>query len=89
MESIRSLIEFDADPNILVIIAHDTAPYEMMPFFPKHNINDWKEKGWKESMHWHFLNEMPIDGVPSDRPPFVDGLYMGGKRIKDLEGNAV
>ena len=86
MESIRSLIEFDANPNILVIIAHDTAPIEMMSFFPKSNINDWKEKGLKDSMHWHFLNELPIDGK-TGREVICDGLYMGGKKIKDLHGN--
>lgn len=81
-------MEFDADPNILVIIAHDTAPIEMMPFFPDHNINDWKEKGWKDSMHWHFLNELPIDGK-TGREAICDGLYMNGKKIKDLHGNAL
>lgn len=88
MESIRSLIEFDADPNVLVIIAHDTAPIEMMKFFPEHDINNWKEEGFKERMHWHFLNELPIDGK-TGREPMCDGLYLGGKRIKDLKGNAI
>lgn len=82
-------MEFDADPNILVVIAHDTAPIEIMDFFPKANINDWQAKGHKEVMHWHFLNELPVDGK-TGRDTLVDGLYDSkGKRVKDLEGNKV
>lgn len=88
MTSIRALMEFDADPNIMVIIAHDTAPIELLPFFPNGTINDWKAQGWKEIMHWHFLNELPIDGKTS-REPLVDGSYKDGKRVTDLQGNAV
>ncbi len=89
MESIRNLMEFDADPNVLVLIAHDTAPAEIMDFFPKHTINDWKAKGWKDSMHWHFLNELPIDGK-TGREPMVDGLYaQDGKKIKGIDGKEV
>lgn len=88
MESIRNLTEFDADPNILVIVAHDTAPMDILPFFPKANINDWKAKGYKEHMHWHFLNELPVDGA-TGRAPMCDGLYYQGKKLKTLEGEAV
>ena len=90
MNSIYALTEFDADDNVLVIIAHDTAPVENdeMPFFPKGNINDWKAKGWKGSMHWHFLNELPIDGKVG-REPILDGLYKGNKRVKTLDGQEV
>ena len=90
MNSIRALTEFDADPNVLVLIAHDTAPLENpeIEWFPKGSINDWKKKGWKDSMHWHFLNELPIDGK-TGRDVLVDGLYKDGKRIKTLEGKEV
>lgn len=81
-------MEFDADPNILTCIAHDTAPFEFMNFFPNGTINDWQKKGWKEKMHWHFLNELPVDGK-STKEPLCDGLYKDGKRIKTLEGKEV
>lgn len=91
MESIQKLWEIDADPNILVIIAHDAAPLDVLPFFPEGGtINDWKAKGYKEKMHWHFVNELPVDGKPG-RETMVDGLYKmdgegGVKRVKNLKG---
>ena len=90
MESIIKLSELDADPNILVLIAHDTAPIELFKdsFFPNGNINDWQKKGWKDATHWHFLNQFPVDGKQG-RDVICDGLYQDGKRIKDLKGNAV
>lgn len=91
MDSIRKLWEIDADPNVLVIIAHDSAPLDVLPFFPEGGtINDWKEKGYKEKMHWHFVNELPVDGK-AGRETMVDGLYKmdgegGVKRVKNLKG---
>lgn len=86
MESLGKLEDFDADPNVLVIIAHDTAPLDVMTFFPKGTINDWKTKGWKENMHWHFVNELPIEGKVG-RDPLVDGIYRAdGVRVKTLDG---
>lgn len=87
MDSIRSLFEFDAQPNVLVLIAHDTAPLTTLPFFPKGPINDWKKKGWKEEMHWFFLNELPYQGRAADT--LIDGVYQDGKRVKTLTGEAV
>ncbi|KAI5363725.1 putative metallo-beta-lactamase, ribonuclease Z/Hydroxyacylglutathione hydrolase [Septoria linicola] len=88
MESIRKLFEFDADPNVMVVIAHDAAPLDVLPFFPDGNINDWQEKGYKEKMHWHFVNELPVDGKIG-RDTLTDGLYRDGKRVKTLTGEAV
>ena len=88
MTSIRGLTEFDADPNVLVCIAHDTAPLAVMNFFPNGSINDWQEKGWKGVMHWAFLNELPIDGKTHGRV-ISDGLYRDGVKIKTLEGKDV
>lgn len=89
MKSIRTLFDFDANPNVLVIIAHDSAPKDSLTFFPKGTINDWKEKGYKEKMHWNFVNELPVDGKQKD--PMIDGLYrddgQGLKKVKDLHGN--
>ena len=91
MVSIRALFEFDADPNVIVIIAHDNAPLVVLKdkMFPHGgDINDWKQQGYKEKLHWGFVNELPADGVPQ-RETLTDGLYRGGKRIKDLEFNPV
>lgn len=88
MTSIRSLFEFDADPNIMVLIAHDLAPLDVLPFFPAGTINACKRQGWDEKMRWHFLNELPVGGVVW-RKPIADGQYRNGVRVKDLEGRAV
>ena len=88
MNSLRSLTEFDADPNVLVCIAHDPAPMEIMKFFPTSTINDWKQEGWKQAMHWHFLNELPVEGKVG-RGTLVDGLYRDGKKVKTLTGEKV
>lgn len=59
-----------------------------MHFFPNGSINDWKTRGWKEAMHWHFVNELPVDGKVH-RDVLVDGQYMYGKRVKTLTGEKV
>ena len=59
--SFKSLQEFDADPNVLVAIAHDPASLEVFEFFPNATMNDWKRKGYKEAVHWGFLNELPYN----------------------------
>ncbi|KAF7190678.1 Cytochrome P450 monooxygenase [Pseudocercospora fuligena] len=91
MVSIRALFEFDADPNVIVMIAHDNAPLVVLKdkMFPHGgDINDWKQQGYKEKLHWGFVNELPAEGVPA-RDTLTDGLYRGGKRVKDLGGKAV
>lgn len=84
MKSVRSLIDFDADPNILVAIAHDPTSLEVFDFFPA-TMNDWRKKGWKEASHWGFLSELPYNGK-CVRPPTVDGLYdKNGKKLRGRE----
>ncbi|KAH6682824.1 beta-lactamase-like protein [Halenospora varia] len=56
--SVASLEKFDAQNNILVVIAHDPALLDVNERFPYHNMNDWKKKGWKEKFAWSFLNEL-------------------------------
>lgn len=85
MNSLCALAEFDADESVLVCIAHDTAPLDVMPFFPNGKITDWKQRGYKEKMQFHFVNELPIDGKVG-REPLVDGVYRDGKIIKTLDG---
>ena len=83
-KSITSLYDLDANPNIMVAIAHDPSLGEVLPLFPSATINDWKEKGYKEKTTWRFLNELPIDGKQG-RPPLVDGLYREGEKVRGLE----
>lgn len=83
-KSVRTLAEFDSDPRILVLIAHDVAPLNVMNFFPNGTINDWRRKGWKEQLHWGFLNELPVKGK-THRQQLVDGLYANGQKIRGLE----
>jgi hypothetical protein len=81
--SVRALIEFDADPNVLVAIAHDPTSLDVFDFFPTGTMNDWRAKGWKEQQHWGFLNELPYNGKVI-RSPLVDGLY--NKQEEKLRG---
>ena len=47
-ETLRKIESFDADPNILVIAAHDWSLKDVFEFYP-HYANEWKNKGWKEA----------------------------------------
>lgn len=87
-QSLVGLTEFDADNSVLVIIAHDTAPTDVLPLFPNGSITDWKQRGYKEKMHFHFVNELPVDGKVS-RQPLVDGVYRDGVKLKTLDGEKV
>ena len=83
MASLRSLQEFDANPDVLVLIAYDTAPLDVMKFLSHGTINDWRAKGRKENMHWHCVIELSINGLVA-RKPLVDRVY-GSDGIKDHE----
>ncbi|KAK4938227.1 hypothetical protein LTR10_021300 [Elasticomyces elasticus] len=83
-KSTRALEEFDAQPNVLVVIAHDPTSLDVFDFFPKHTMNDWQKKGWKQGSHWGFLSELPYNGK-TVRPLLVDGLYnQKGDKLRDL-----
>jgi hypothetical protein len=47
---------FDAHPDVLVILAHDTSILQPSEFFPE-SLNDWKEKNMKEERIWNFLDK--------------------------------
>ncbi|CAM1500612.1 Fc.00g097740.m01.CDS01 [Cosmosporella sp. VM-42] len=83
-KSILALTEFDADPNVLVAIAHDPTALVVFDFFPNGSMNDWKRKGWKEASHWGFLEEFPYYGKVI-QPVLTDGLYAAGKKIRGLD----
>ncbi|EGX88114.1 Beta-lactamase-like protein [Cordyceps militaris CM01] len=80
----------DAQENVLVCLAHDGALMEVLPLYNdnvKADVNDWKERGYKEKTRWGFLNELPRDGKPG-RPPLTVGLWRDGNEMvwKDGEG---
>ena len=79
-----ALAEYDADPNVLVAIAHDPTSLVVFDFFPNGTMNAWKEKGWKERSHWGFLEELPYYGKMI-QPLLVDGLYTQGQKVRGLE----
>ncbi|KAK0444113.1 hypothetical protein EV421DRAFT_1903226 [Armillaria borealis] len=53
--TIAKLGNFDANPDVLVIVAHDATVPAVIDEFPK-ALNEWKTKGWKEKLTWAFLD---------------------------------
>lgn len=82
---------FDADPNVFICLAHDTALLDHLPIFnddPHKDINNWKGEGLKEKCHWGWLGELPrydehgnIIGPGNREKPIVDGLFKDGVRV--------
>lgn len=60
VQTISKLTTFDADPNIMVMVAHDITLMGLIDMFPD-DVGRWKEKGWKQAARWGFLTdfEMP------------------------------
>jgi hypothetical protein len=86
-ESISSMKEFDASPNVFVCLAHDPGLFDVLPLFNQNSgyiINDWREKGYKEATRWRFLNELPRQGKPG-REPIVYGYWRDGKQVGAVE----
>ncbi|KAJ7717798.1 hypothetical protein B0H16DRAFT_1740371 [Mycena metata] len=55
--SIDLISAFDANPDVLVVLAHDESLLEIVgPAFPA-KLDGWKERGWKERAVWAFLEE--------------------------------
>ncbi|KAH6661890.1 beta-lactamase-like protein [Halenospora varia] len=82
-QSISSMKEFDASPDVLVCLAHDPALFDVLPLLnqdKENTVNDWKEKGYKEMVRWRFLNELPRGGKPG-REPIVFGFWRDGKQV--------
>ncbi|KAF9891516.1 hypothetical protein FE257_003983 [Aspergillus nanangensis] len=78
--SVHGLMEFDADENVFVAIAHDPALREVKPCFPEGTLNGWKTAEWKKRSHWYFLNELPVEGKVG-REKLVDGRWKDGERV--------
>ena len=83
-QSAEALKALDADPSVLVCVAHDDSLLPTLRKFPEGNINDWKREGWKEATAWGFVNELPLHGKPG-RALKVDGLYRDGERVRSAD----
>ena len=86
-ESIIWLEEFDAHPDVLICLAHDTGLLGILPLLNegKEEIGDWKTKGYKEATKWRFLNELPRHGKQG-RPRIVNGFWRDGKQVATFDG---
>lgn len=87
IESVSRLKILDADDRVLVLIAHDPAVLDVVTFFPQGTANDWRRKGWKRTLRWRFLGELPSSVRKTKY--LVDGTYKNGKRVKALDGRMV
>ncbi|KAJ7334282.1 beta-lactamase-like protein [Mycena albidolilacea] len=54
--SVEKLATFDADPDVLVLIAHDISLRDSLPYFPAY-LNDWRATHLKERTVWNFLEK--------------------------------
>jgi glyoxylase-like metal-dependent hydrolase (beta-lactamase superfamily II) len=63
LRDIKGMQIFDADPNVLTMLAHDSSFLELFEghFFPQ-KINNWKELGMKEKAMWRFLKDFKVAG---------------------------
>ncbi|KAJ5768254.1 hypothetical protein N7533_000837 [Penicillium manginii] len=83
---------FDADPNVMVFLAHDTSLLDHLPTFnesPDEDLNDWKESGFKQKCHWGWMGELPrydkdgnVIGPGNREKPIVDGLWVDGALVE-------
>ncbi|KAJ7334280.1 beta-lactamase-like protein [Mycena albidolilacea] len=54
--SLEKLATFDADPDILVLIAHDISLISSIPYFPAY-LSNWKASHFKEQTVWNFVDK--------------------------------
>lgn len=87
---------FDADPRVLVCLAHDPALLAHLPSFnkkPDGDLNNWRALGMKAKCHWGWLGELPRHGKQGDllgpgmrEKPIVEGLWRDDVQIHlDIE----
>lgn len=55
-ETIRGIMEFDAQNNVLVVLAHDKSLEGELDMLPN-AANDWMRIGVKERTRWLFLQD--------------------------------
>ncbi|KAJ7642783.1 beta-lactamase-like protein [Mycena polygramma] len=54
--TLEKIATFDADPDILVLVAHDASMRSYLPYFPE-SLNDWKASLLKEKTVWNFVDK--------------------------------
>lgn len=82
-QSIKSLQDFDASPQVFICLAHDPGLFDILPLLNQDSnssVNDWQEAGYKDAARWRFLNELPRRGKPG-RPPIVFGFWKDGEEV--------
>ncbi|RDW59679.1 hypothetical protein BP6252_12766 [Coleophoma cylindrospora] len=87
--SMKGLGEFDADPDMFLCLAHDSALMEVLPLLndkPDIDVNNWKDAGYKDMTRWRFLNELPKNNGERGRPPLVTGFWRYGERKETFDG---
>ena len=55
-DTVRKDEELDADNDVFTIIAHDWSLKGVIDEWPS-SLNSWKDKGWKETTRWKFLED--------------------------------
>ncbi|KAL2827255.1 hypothetical protein BJY01DRAFT_139747 [Aspergillus pseudoustus] len=79
--SVEKLVHFDASPDVLVCLAHDGTMLSHLPTLndaPDDDLNGWQGRGFKERVHWGWLNELSRWGRPG-RPRVIEGFWRDGK----------
>ena len=56
-ETIRKIMDLDAQDHVFVVLTHDASLEGEMAFFPE-TINSWMEKGVKERTRWLFCRDL-------------------------------
>lgn len=59
-DALKATEAFDADDNIMVIMAHDWTLLPILDLWPK-TANGWFEAEWKERGRWTFLKDLVKD----------------------------
>ncbi|KAJ7741293.1 hypothetical protein B0H16DRAFT_1890488 [Mycena metata] len=55
-DSIRKMGDFDANPDVFVVLAHDESLGPLIGPFPTF-LDQWQAKGWKKEATWAFVDE--------------------------------
>lgn len=55
-ETVREVEGFDANEDVLTVLAHDWTLKGLIDEWPKH-LNGWSQKGWKKDSKWKFLED--------------------------------
>ncbi|OGM47386.1 metallo-beta-lactamase superfamily protein [Aspergillus bombycis] len=79
--SVNSLAAFDSHPDVMVCLAHDEDLIKHLPTLnnnPSDDLNSWKSRGFKEKIRWLWLNRLPQDGKPGQKPA-VEGFWRNGQ----------